>query len=279
MTPSFITLNAAVTWLAFGKQRTPNEELELRRSDQHKIVKLIDVCLDEARKSTRYASFPRHLPFWPLSALVDCLDHHRGRRPPSAEKLRDLAARQLAKWQRYDAQYDQALGQIVEAARAGKLELYGEASQEAGAKVGAIPAVGLLGHVTIDHQRANLGPDVTASDRPRPFAILRSRPGLQPIFYNVATRQEQFRKVFRNALAGTDKAPRKNIEKRIEAWYRTEWIPANAGRIHVPREEDLAAAQQKFDAVTKIRPLMRHLRKQYAPAAWSGRGRRRQNPT
>lgn len=202
MTGPFITLNAAVTWLAFGKQRTPSEELELRRVDQHKIVDLIDACGVEVREDSRFASFPHALPLWPLRALVERLDQHRDHWPPSAKTLRALAVRLEGKWLRYDDDYDRALGRIIEAAQGGRLDLLGQASRRAGAEFRVMPPASLLGDVTIDHLRTDLGPDVTARERPRPFAILKSGAGLQPIAYKVVVFLEQLRRLFQGTGAG-----------------------------------------------------------------------------
>lgn len=94
MAKTYITLNEAVTWLAFGEPRAPNEELEMRRLEQLKITTLIDICLTEAQSTDNCALFPKRLAYWPLRALVDRLDCHRNHWPPSAKRLRALAVSQ-----------------------------------------------------------------------------------------------------------------------------------------------------------------------------------------
>ena len=92
-TAAFITLNEAVTQLAFGEAQTPGEYRAQRKQENAKIRRLIDRCLVEVSADATYAGFPSLLSVEPLNSLIFRLEEAPSPRPPSYAWLLKSAKR------------------------------------------------------------------------------------------------------------------------------------------------------------------------------------------
>jgi hypothetical protein len=268
---AFVSLNEATTQLAFGEPRSPSDELALLITDQHKLIKLIDESVHQSETSPQYKEFPRRLPFNPRTALIDRLSVCRSSWPPAARHLRAEAARQEAKWKRYDAAYDAASSRILEAAAEKKIDLTGQLSRAAGGEVRVIPWSDLLGQVTIDYQRAHLRPDTTAAGKARPYAILKCGPGIARSYYNVQLSRRQFLSVFKSLGLAEISQSRKHTMEKARNWYAERYSTWPKGIKPPNRDQDLAAGRGLFGAII-TRDFIRHLRKEIAHD-WTKPGR------
>jgi hypothetical protein len=181
----YVSLNEAVTLTAFGEARTPEQEITLRRMDQHKVRDLVIRCQDEAKEKPAFFGFRGPLPYLPLAALKDRLNELRHQWPPSANDLHRLVERVELKWRRYDEEYAVALDQIFDSLRQHKSQLVGRTGVHRAAPVRVIKPIYFFGAVTIGHDMSSVGPPVAIQELPRPGAILHTRPGLIPIYYGV----------------------------------------------------------------------------------------------
>jgi hypothetical protein len=272
---SFITLNEAVTWLAFGEMRTPSEECDSRCADQKKLRELIDQSVHQAQTSEKYQDFPTCLPYNPRSALIDRLELCRSSWPPLAKTLYSLAKRQEAEQRHYDEQYETALSIILDAAADERIELVGQVSAMPGAQVCVIPSTDVLGQATIDYKRAHLGPDTTADRRGRPYAILKCGPSLARNYYNVQVSRRRFREKFKSSLRPLSSQSRRETHERIRAWYLSRYENWPADFPPPSRDEDVSDARNEFPGTQNLRSLVRSLRNEIA-SKWTAKGRRSQ---
>ena len=256
----FLSLNEAITSL-FGKSRTPTQEAQLRVADQKRLVRLIDQCVYEAEIALEHRLFPRCLPYYPRSALLDRLEACRPCWPPGAKGLYREAARQEKKWGRYDQEYQGALERIVASAQRGTLRFLGQTGRQPGAIVQYVNPEYFLGQVTIDYQWASIGPDTTASPRPRPGAILKCGPNILPNYYNVVIAANEFRSFFASDLPSTQGNNVKKNFDQLEQWYVNEHLTVFSDQYPPSRDIDEKAATKQFPFFKKLRPALRLLRK------------------
>jgi len=188
-----VSLNEAVTLIAFGEARTPGEEQALRIADQKHLVALIDRCCADAAGKAKYRRFPKQLPYFPISALIERLEDNRKRWPPSAVELHGYAQRLVGKWGAYLERYEPALHRILGWAAEGKIRAVGKTGAHPGAPVIEIERLYFLAKITISHTWRDIGP-VTGQEHPQVGSILRAVSGSVPILYDVA--------VLRKDLAG-----------------------------------------------------------------------------
>jgi hypothetical protein len=87
-----LSLNEAVTFLAFGKSRTPEQELELHRVEQRKVSDLVTQCRTEPPGRPEFSTFQGRVPTGPLSVLREWLDDRRDNWPSSAATLYGLSS-------------------------------------------------------------------------------------------------------------------------------------------------------------------------------------------
>jgi hypothetical protein len=76
---------------------------------------------------------------------------------------------------------------------------------------------------------------------------------------------------YRSGSHATEEKGRVGRPADLERWYVEEHIP---GRSHATREEDLAAARERFGPWTKDWLDLRALRKEHAPDEWRKPGPR-----
>jgi hypothetical protein len=179
--PNYVTLNEAVTLVAFGHARTPSEEMALRRPYHDRLLQLIDLCQAEATSDSSYRHFPKRLPSLPLSALIGLLEETRSHWPPSACALHatavELDRQSVTFLEQYESGLHRVLGQVAE----GRRKMFGRIAPHPASPVVLVPPPYCLGAVTIGHTWRDIGPTGSIESRPKAGSILHTRQGLLPI--------------------------------------------------------------------------------------------------
>jgi hypothetical protein len=142
---SFIRLNDAVTLVAFGEERSADQDSARDAQENVALQCLIDTCREEAASNSTFTTFPGNLPTQPIDSLLVRLMTARPPLPPAADTLLALARKTEQDRVLRNEQYAIALHQILEAARSGRLTLRGRRSLRADANVVEIPLTFLRG--------------------------------------------------------------------------------------------------------------------------------------
>jgi hypothetical protein len=132
----------------------------------------------------------------------------------------------------------------------------GRIAPDAAAPVQFLDRTYLLGHVTIDHHWANLGPAPGSSEKPRPGAIVHTRPGLLPIFYGVRI-LELGPGLFRPLTAVVESTDHESAVREFQDWYR-ERVDHWPETLRLPTQKlDMQDARRAFPDLTKIQEHVR----------------------
>jgi hypothetical protein len=279
---AFITLYEALTWLAFDQPGRAEEE-RMRYSRQNdKIRHLIDSCITEAARKKNFEAYPRRLPFNPLTVLIKRLKSAQPPYPTQHAALLRAATRLLRERQRRSDRISSALNRILEAARAGYVELRGRSSPDQGSRVHPIPLDFLLADITIDHSLRHLAHAINAEDPTSQRAIILSQGKFSDAYYRIQVNRSEF---LLHLKGGYDKPKDTTLkhltDKDFRDWYKSVHLPHWKSRREIPSEkqEYEAARKHVYDlsgqpAFPKLRDLLRTCRAEYAPSSWHKRGRR-----
>ena len=265
--PAFITINEAVTWLAYGNPRPAEISTTVYIRENQKLQSFIDACLEEVNKKKKFSAFPKRLPTQPLSALLAELESVRGPYPASFAPLLRNAKRLSRDRRKRDLRCAEALDSILEGARSKKLTLWGCISSDVGARVEQIALEFLLRDVTVDWSLKHLalapGPGPTSQQR----AIIAERGKFADAYWQVRLARIYFVKHFNLRVGQRDRSGvQKTTDTDIEKWYFGIYLPSRSdlGKPSI-EDEDMKAARDRFDlAPPKLRDLIRMLRKKQA---------------
>lgn len=254
----YVSLNGAVTRLAFGDARTPNEELNLPIADQKHLAALIDRCHAEASGDDRYHPFLKPLPFYPVSTLIERLPRDRNCWPPSAVELHAYAKGLVSTRASYAELYEATFRWILSRAAEGMPRVIGRTAAHLGAAVEYVEPLYFLANVTLGHTYRDIGP-VTGDGCIRAgSSILHPRKGSVPIFYDVMVLKKDLNKLRGDVVPGpTDQAA---LNRRIDDWYERNRAPLDP---RPTREEDEDALRDQFPEVPNLRFVVRDLREKY----------------
>lgn len=265
---SFIRLNEAVTWVAFGEERSADQDRARDAQENVALQCLIDTCREEVASNPTFAEFPGNLPTQPIESLIDRLTAARPPHPPAANVLLALARKTDQDRVLRNDQYAVALHQILEAARSGPLKLWGRRSLRADANVDEIPLTFLRGdNLAADTSGKHIGRVRTNFQPTLHRAIIAPTGELSDCYWNVELDREPFEKFVAIRLIDTDaRVPPNPTAAEIIKWYVEHYLPRLKLSGNVTTEsEDVAAVGQRFPANVKSRALVRMLRRECRP--------------
>jgi hypothetical protein len=264
--------------LARVAERTSSPVAEYEKAhyaDQFRLQKRVARFLTQGADQ-QMEHFPRRLPLWPPALLIERLEGTPMPWPKGAKSLIAFARKLDQKWRNIDAAVLKALQKLAKFGAEGSLSIF--ARRQLGPSV---PLEQLDPHYfdiggfdLAQAKRSRLAPTISHAstecfDGNGSYSIART-------YFDVKLLATEIAKLFDLP----DRLSCGLMIDKLRSWYVSVYVAGCVARGEKPsRTHAQEVAQQTFPEglPPKLRELFRGFRRDYAPADWPARGRRKRN--